>query len=324
MMAAGWGHEALAQEQPQNAPATPKAVAAPENPLAGSEQRVFKKIGDVELKLHVFKPADWRAGDNRPAIVFFFGGGWLNGTPAQFAPQAKYLASRGMVAICPEYRIYSRHQVEVVQCVADAKSALRWVRSHSAELGIHPCWIAAGGGSAGGHLAACLATIDSYNDPQDDLTISCVPNVLVLFNPALDLTMEGLQRKADDAFYQNISKRFGAEAMHISPAAYVRNGMPPAIIFHGTDDKTVPIAQVKEFSRKMLGQCNYCEVVDYPGRDHGFFNADQKDRQPYFDTLRRTDDFLARCGFLCGPPTLVVPAESAAGGASATKGPTDP
>lgn len=47
------------------------------------------------------------------------------------------------------------------------------------------------GGSAGGHLAAAIASIDGFNDATDDLSVSCKPNLLVLFNPVLDNGPEG-------------------------------------------------------------------------------------------------------------------------------------
>ena len=59
---------------------------------------VYKTVGDVSLALHLFEPEGHQATDKRPAIVFFFGGGWNGGTPSQFYPHCAYLASRGMVA----------------------------------------------------------------------------------------------------------------------------------------------------------------------------------------------------------------------------------
>ena len=63
-----------------------------------------------------------------PAIVFFFGGAWTNGIVGQFVPQAKHLAERGMVAIVADYRVFSRHATTAFEAIADAKSAIRWVR----------------------------------------------------------------------------------------------------------------------------------------------------------------------------------------------------
>ena len=70
----------------------------------------FKPTNGRPLGLHVFFPNDHKKGDSRPAIVLFFGGGWKGGNPSQMYPQAAYLASRGMVAICAEYRTHSRYK----------------------------------------------------------------------------------------------------------------------------------------------------------------------------------------------------------------------
>src|SRR5690349_2245960 len=83
----------------------------------------YKKTKQANLAIHVHYPPDWKKEDKRPAIVFFFGGGWTAGRIEQFEPQAKYLAGRGMVAARADYRVKSRHQVTPDACVEDAKSA---------------------------------------------------------------------------------------------------------------------------------------------------------------------------------------------------------
>jgi acetyl esterase/lipase len=276
--------------------------------LDGVESHVYKQVGDVELKLYVFKPMDWQATDKRPAIVFYFGGGWRSGTPTQFVPQAKYLASRGMVALCADYRVYTRHQAHVTDCVADAKSALRWVRGHAGELGVDPDRIAAGGGSAGGHLAAAVATLDGFDDPQDDKTIVCRPTALALFNPAVDLTAlaDGSARNANRR--DELRGRLGATAGELSPGQHIIPGVPPTIIFHGKADTTVPYEQVEQFAAKMEQCGNRCELVGYEGARHGFFNVGRDDGKAYIETVRRLDQFLASLGYLSGPPTI-EPAE---------------
>src|SRR5262249_6559933 len=115
------------------------------------------KTTPVALEIHVHLPPDWKKEDKRPAIVFFFGGGWTSGTVKQFEPQASYLASRGMIAARADYRVKSRHDVTPDACVEDAKSAVRWLRQNTAMLGVDPDRIVASGGSAGGHIAACTA-----------------------------------------------------------------------------------------------------------------------------------------------------------------------
>ena len=67
--------------------------------VPGAEARVYKKTGDTELSLHIFQPAVASDSKLRPAIVFFFGGGWNTGSINQFVPHAKHFAGLGLVTI---------------------------------------------------------------------------------------------------------------------------------------------------------------------------------------------------------------------------------
>ena len=75
----------------------------------------YRNIDNVELKIWRFEPRGHGPTDQRPAIVFFFGGGWRMGSPAQFEAQARYLARRGMMALLADYRVSERHQVKANQ-----------------------------------------------------------------------------------------------------------------------------------------------------------------------------------------------------------------
>src|ERR1035437_19830 len=136
------------------------------------EPVVYKKVEGRELKLYLIKPADWKASDRRPGIVFFHGGGWVGGGPSAFNTQGQYLATRGMVCAQVEYRLLRDPKEPPLVCIQDAKCAMRWVRGHARELGIDPKRIAASGGSAGGHLSAFVGLAKGLDDPQDDLSIS--------------------------------------------------------------------------------------------------------------------------------------------------------
>src|SRR5262249_5868102 len=74
----------------------------PPAPSAGSANAVkevtYKSTPEGDLSMLIHRPAGWKASDRRPLIVFFFGGGWTNGSTKQFESQAEYLAGRGMVA----------------------------------------------------------------------------------------------------------------------------------------------------------------------------------------------------------------------------------
>ena len=270
---------------------------------AETRTETYKTIGDVKLGLTIQLPNGWKAEDKRPAIVFFFGGGWSSGTPRQFENQCRYLASRGMVAMCADYRVKSRHGVKAAACVADAKSALRWIRSNAAKLGIDPQRIAAAGGSAGGHLAAAIATLPGLDDPNDDKRVSCVPAALVLFNPALVLAPA---KGADLSGFLSTAtaERFGCEPAEISPLHHVKAGLPPTIIFHGKADTTVPYSSAELFAARMKAAGNRCELIGAEGQKHGYFNFRQNNNRHAFETLTAADEFLASLSWLKGEPTV--------------------
>lgn len=259
------------------------AAVYPPHP-EGAREEVYRKIDGVELKLWVFGEKD--ASKAKPAIVFFFGGGWNSGSPGQFEPQCRHFARRGMIAITADYRVKSRQGVQVVECVKDAKAAITWVRQNAERLGVDPARIAAAGGSAGGHLAACTGTLAGYGSDER-------PNAMILFNPACTLAaIEGWQPK--DAGTRLGPERLGATPQELSPAHHIGPHTPPTLILHGKSDTTVPYASVEAFAAAMKRAGRNCKLVGYEGAGHGFFNRGAASQQ----TLAEADQFLVALGWL--------------------------
>jgi len=258
-----------------------------------TKKTVYKKVGDVELSLHVYEPKGHKPTDKRPAAVFFFGGGWVGGSPGQFYPHCKYLASRGMFACSAEYRVKSRNGTTPFECVADGKSAVRYLRANAAKLGIDPDRIVAGGGSAGGHVGACTGTIDGQEEKGEDASVSSKPNAMALFNPVIDTSEKGYG-------YSRLKEKFEL----ISPVHNVKAGVSPTILFHGTGDTTVPYANAKDFEERMKKAGNRCELVSFEGRGHGFFNFGRGGGNDYWTCIKAMDKFLASLGYLEGEPII--------------------
>ncbi len=253
------------------------------------DEHVYKQVEGRGLRLFVVKPEDWKAADQRPALVLFHGGGWTGGAPTQFNDQVTYLAKRGMVCVQVEYRLLG-NPGPPTNCVRDAKSAMRWVRSHSVDLGIDPKRIGAGGGSAGGHLAAFVGMVEGNDDPADDLKISPKANALVLFNPVFDNGPDGGWG----------TKRVGDRYKEFSPAHNITADDPPAIVFLGRNDTLNGVPVVERFQANMKQAGVRCETRFYDGQAHGFFN-----NEPWKTiTLIESDKFLASLGWLKGPPTI--------------------
>ena len=257
--------------------------------FAPDKKTVYKTIDGVELNLHIFNPPGHTPADSSPAIVFFFGGGWNGGTPSQFYAHCKHLADRGVVAMAAEYRVNKRNGTSPVECVKDGKSALRWIRAHAAELGIDPDRIAAGGGSAGGHVAAAIAALEGFNEEGEDLSVSCMPNALVLFNPVFDNGPDGYGYDRVEAYWKEFS-----------PLHNLHKGMPPTVVFFGTHDKHVPVETAVEYQKRMDELGIRCDLHLYGGQPHGFFNYSHRDVY-YPATVAVMDQFLVSLGFLTPP-----------------------
>lgn len=222
--------------------------------------------------------------------MFFFGGGWSGGTPTQFEQHSRYLAKRGMVAICADYRVKSRQKTSPRECVADGKSAIRWVRANAARLGIDPDRIAAGGGSAGGHVAATTGMVNGLDDPEDEnASVSSKANALALFNPVYDNGPKGYGNSRVKEWFPLIS-----------PAHNISKDDPPAIIFLGTKDNLIPVATAEKFKADMKAVGLKSELHLYEGQKHGFFNESKGGTKNFFDTLRKTDAFFVGLGYLEG------------------------
>ena len=282
---------------PEHQPRT--YAVRPEMP--GARTEVYRSADGIDLKAWIFEPAGHRVDDTRPAIVFFFGGGWNGGSPGQFRPQAAHLAEQGMVAIVVDYRVKSRQGTLANVAVSDAKAAIRWVRAHASQLGVNPNQIAAGGGSAGGHLAAATAMLPGHDVTGTVTHVSSAPNALVLFNPALITAPYPGQSNVEEEKLEKLRSRLGAEPESMSPYHHVRPGLPPTLIFHGENDKTVPYQHAQLFTEAMIAAGNRCELVGYPNQGHGFFNFHRSDDSAYRDTTRRMDNFLISLGWLSQP-----------------------
>lgn len=256
-------------------------------------QLLYKKVDTTQLYLTVYPSATKVPNKISPAMVFFFGGGWNSGTVKQFEPQAIYFSQRGMTCILVDYRVKEKHKATPFESLKDAKSAIRYIRTHANDLQIDPSKIVAAGGSAGGHLAAATALIKDYNESTDNTSISCIPNALVLFNPVFDNGPGGYGYE-----------RIGDAYTSFSPLHNIKSGAPPTIVFLGEKDHLVPVETAKYYKTVMEKVKSRCDLFLYEGQEHGFFNF--KNFAYFKKTVTETDTFLQSIGFLNKDPLVEI------------------
>lgn len=243
------------------------------NLMALSEKILYKKTPQGDMFMYLLRPPE-KSDKPLAAIVYFTGGGWIGGDVEGQIPNAAWFRDKGIIGIDADYRVKSRHGTTPLECIEDAKSAIRYVRAHAMELGIDPKRIIAAGGSAGGHLAACTF-LDGGDAPGEDLNISSKPDALVLHNPVLG---------------EGFGGEFFAVHPEFSPIMQVKKGWPPTILSNGTKDNTTPFSSAEKFTRLMKEAGNVCELIPVKDADH---SCDWPVSNPNFlPTLQRMTDFL--------------------------------
>lgn len=244
-----------------------------------AEKVLYKKTPQEDLYLYILRPQG-KSGKALPAIVYFTGGGWVAGDVYGQIPNPAWFRDHGIIGIEADYRVKSRHGTTPIECIQDAKSAIRYVRQHSKELGIDPNKIIAAGGSAGGHLAA-TTFLDGGDTHGENLKISSKPNAIVMHNPVLG---------------EGFGKEFFDTDPEFSPILHVKKGWPPTILSNGTKDKTTPFEYAEKFTRLMKAAGNTCELIPIKDADH---SCDWPVSNPNFlPTIQRMTDFLKEQEFI--------------------------
>ena len=264
--------------------------------VARPERRVMLERPEGELWLHVIRPLD-RSGaegaegaevaeraEPRPAVLLFFGGGWHGGRPAQLYDYARWFAGRGVVALLPDYRTFKRHRTDPRASVADAFAAWNHVQRHAEVLGVDPQRIMASGASAGGHLAAALATLDpaDFGEPP----VARRPAALFLMNPVYDNGPDGYAHDRIDGDWRNFS-----------PLANLSADVPPTLVAIGDRDHLIPLTTARRFDATLKNFGVDSRLMIFEGGEHGFC---MRNRNPagYRWTRNAGDDFLVELGWI--------------------------
>jgi len=260
---------------------------------AAQEQILYKQIDTTTLFMQVYSPKLIDSSKTYPAMVFFFGGGWSSGDKTQFIHHARYFSQRGIICFLIDYRTKNKNHTTPFESLMDAKTSIRFIRNNATLFRIDKSKIIASGGSSGGQLAAATAMIDAYSEKTDDMSISCIPNALVLYNPIIDNGPGGYGfEKIGDAYRT------------FSPLHNIKKGAPPTIIFLGTNDKHIPVETVEYYKKVMEKVDSKCELKLYEGQSHGFFN--HKNFEYFKKTIIETDKFLVSLGYLKDEPVITI------------------
>lgn len=251
----------------------------------------YGEAGDVKLMLDVYQPPT-PAKVLRPAVILVHGGAWAAGSRADCRQSGQWLAAKGYVAFAVSYRLVKNGRNKWPAQLNDVQRAVRWVRAHANEYQVDPERIGAFGGSAGGHLVACLGTMDTLDnsDPALAAFSSRVTCVVDLCGPT-DLTEDFEPKVARGKWCNEVVENLlgGKErkgAREASPLFQVDPRTSPFLIFHGRKDDIVPLDQSERLFTALTAADIPAELVVFDGG-----HAIEK-QEEILDFITRTDRFL--------------------------------
>ena len=260
------------------------------------EQELLKKAHSFiyfhspgkDLAAHFFFPPGHEPQSaSAPVILFLHGGMWDLSMATQFVPHALHFAARGAVCMCVEYRVAGENNSNSpVDALEDTAMAMVFLRKNAAILGINPEKIVLGGSGSGAHLALCCATLPEIGKEPGK---HCRPCALFLFSPIVNTTRKGV---GGESFMSE------EEAKHFSPSEYVpQAGLPPCMLYHGKNDRLIPVEVVAKFAKRYGKKKNRCELIEFEGAGHTFYNYNSH-QQNYEVTLHSADAFLVSLDIL--------------------------
>ncbi len=228
---------------------------------------VFATQDGIPLALDVYRPP---GAGRYPIVVQIYGGAWQRGSPADNALFARYLAARGYVVVCPDYRHAPRWQWPTQ--IDDVRAALGWVRQHAAEYDGDPSRIALIGRSAGAHLALLAAY-----EPQP-VNAPPIRSVVSYYGPA-DLTDAYLHpptpdplhvRATESAFMGGSPAARSGRYRDASPITYAIRQLPPTLLVYGARDHIVEAKYGERLHDRLKATKTTAILLEIPWADHAF------------------------------------------------------
>ena len=247
---------------------------------------------DVRL-LDVFRPEQ---GANGCCIFFVHGGGWAGGSKESWHSVMAHFCARGYVCTSPNYHLapawHFPRQFE------DVRTAMSFVKSNAQAWGFSAEKVAVWGSSAGGHLAAMLAT----TSPEDDLGImaetqirdtrpaACVCLCTIFAVRGYEEINAEIARMIEN-FMGTAEKEDPELLRRASPMDRLTGREPPFLMIVGDADRITPIHHHEAMAEALLSRGGTVKLIVLAGADHGFGYGVETLAQK--ETLGHAERFLA-------------------------------
>ncbi len=236
--------------------------------VPGDTHRATRDLAYGDLarqRLDVYEPARAPSGPapgrGAPIVVFFYGGAWNSGERADYLFAAEAFASRGMVTVVPDYRLYP--EVRYPDFLLDCSKAVAWVARNAARFGGDPQRIYLAGHSAGAYNAAMLTYAPQYL-AQQGVEAGAIRGFIGLAGPYDFLPLTGATTRAVFGFPDTA---ISTQPIHYIGAADGRR-LAPALLLTAPDDTTVKPGNSARFAQALRAAGASASEISYPGLDH--------------------------------------------------------
>ncbi len=210
---------------------------------------------DPAQSLDVYAPEN--GARDAPVLMFFYGGAWNSGRRQDYAFVGQALASRGFLAVLPDYRLVP--QVRYPAFMQDAALAARWARDHVASFGGDPGRLMLSGHSAGAYIALQLALDTTFLEAQG-------------VDPGLIRAVAGLSGPYDflPLAVDSTKAAFGGypDLPATQPINHVHPGAPPTFLVWGAKDELVGEQNIRHMAAALRADGDVVETKIYPGLSH--------------------------------------------------------
>jgi acetyl esterase/lipase len=225
-------------------------------PAGTTETRDIAYANGNRHTLDVYSPPP--AEQPAPVVVFFYGGGWTEGTKDWYRFMGASLTSRGVMVVVPDYRLYP--DVRFPAFMEDAAQAVAWTRTNAARFGGDPHRLFLMGPSAGATIVTLLAL-----DPEYLRAAGLSPHDVC--------GVIGIAGPYDFASFPaaNMRRVFGrlSDVARAQPINYVNHDAPPMLLMTGTRDHEVDPANTARMAEKLRSMDAPVTVAMYGGVGHG-------------------------------------------------------
>lgn len=204
---------------------------------------------------------------NGTAVVIFPGGGYVRlAINHEGHDIAKWFAARGVAAFVVKYRM---QEYGFPAPLLDGLRAVRQVRKHADEWGIDPAKVGVVGFSAGGHLAASVATRSDFMMDKDDPLgkLSARPDFAILGYPVIALYGSDAHVGSRKAL---LGENPDSNHLHDNSLQFqVKANVPPVFMLHGIGDQSVPVSNSLAFFTEVQKHSKQSELHIYQTSIHG-------------------------------------------------------